>query len=211
MYKILSCGIFLLLSLQIQAQKLSFAKQKSFITIGYGLPNNYAYNYNRADRYFMELDMNGSLQDLGPIIVSYEMATEWKTGLGISVSYNDMQYTASTEQGEEVLNVRDKVLGLSARVSQHFLEHQHWDLYAMGSIGYNFQWEKSYQDENEYLRKLNIRDRHGFLFNAGIGVRYFTNSALGFFGELGYSNSHYGQLGVVFRFGPDYQRDKSVF
>ncbi len=202
--------IAIVLSSTAQAQTLPFTAKKSYITVGYGFPYNYCLNVKSAQT-LLEAQ-NGSMthSSLGPISINYEYAIKSTLGLGLDIAYTQAEYSANFSNGD-ISSYSAERLGISLRLAWHPYKRKGWDPYLAGMIGPNISLGDEYTNP-ELLERMEIAEPDEWLYGAKLGLRYFKpESAVGFFAEAGYTNTHFVQLGIAFRFGPDKETSVNVW
>ncbi len=194
----------------VTAQVLPFTAKKSFITIGYGFPYLYNQNFKTLETYIEAQGGRFSQSSLGPISLNYEYAIGSYLGLGLDASYAEAEYSAEFAN-DDIASYTTQRLGLGMRLAWHPYKRKAWDPYIAGILGYNVEVGEEYVNP-EKVQRFDIPAPPDFLYGAKLGIRYFyPESAVGFFAEVGYVNTHLAQVGIAFRFGPDRETSINVW
>ncbi len=205
-------GLIILLvftSTEAFTQTLPFTARKHFITIGYGFPYTYSDNFKAAETLVNAQGGSFSKSSMGPISLNYEYAIGSRVGLGLDIAYTHAEYAASMPSGTTSYTAQR--LGTAMRLAWHPYKWRSWDPYLAGVLGYNVEIGDEYSNP-ELVQRMEIPAPDDFIYGLKIGVRYFSPaSAIGFFTEAGYTNTHFVQLGVAFRFGPDRETTINVW
>ena len=128
---------------------------------------------------------------LGPISIIGEYQIYKKVSVGISFTYSDLNGYFNKNGfvfSDELLIYTGLI-----RADYHPIINRKWDIYLGGGLGYvNSQYKSSLGTGSP-----NVPGKFGY--SAQLGAHYYLTKNLGFYGELGYVNGSFLQLGVVLR------------
>jgi len=177
-------AIFLLLILSGFAVFAQQQNEKKFIlSAGYGVGNFWTKFLKDA------LDLpDYKVKALGPITFIGEYRLYKKITGGISLTYSDINGHIN-KNGFEYSDELIIYTGL-IRVNYHPIITRKWDVYLGGGLGYvNSQYKSSLGTGSS-----NVPGEFGY--SAQVGAHYYLTKKAGFYGELGYVNGSFLQLGV---------------
>jgi outer membrane protein W len=194
MKKILLQILALIISIQVLAQSNKGpmnSKGSSLITIGYGIGNIWVYLLEH-NSFFIDYVSNYNVKSTGPISICYENFLSKKISLGMAVSYSIVK---GKGDGRGVF-VDDQISMFTAliRGNYHFGKSLKFDSYVGGGIGYIRSVYKSFPS----VPSPAVPGEFGY--SAQVGAHYYLTKNAGFYGELGYVNGSFLQLGGVVRF-----------
>lgn len=162
-------------------------KGQSLITAGYGIGNVWVYF----------LDHNSLIKDIpdyqvssiGPFTICYENFISNKISIGISASYS----VVKGETKRFLVDEQISIFTALARANYHFGHLKKLDPYIGGGLGYV---RSVYKNNNSIPGPVPGE----FGYSAQIGAHYYFTKSIGLFGELGYVNGSFLQLGGLVKF-----------
>ncbi|MEI8053010.1 MAG: outer membrane beta-barrel protein [Bacteroidota bacterium] len=182
--------LLLLFSLKINAQlnaEYSSKKGKSIISASYGIGNVWVYflEHNSLIKDIPDYQVSS----IGPFTVCYENFISNKISIGITTSYSIVKGETKRFLVDEQISIFTAL----ARANYHFGHSNKFDPYLGGGLGYV---------RSVYRNNTSIPGPvpGEFGYSAQIGAHYYLTKKAGFFGELGYVNGSFLQLGFVLRF-----------
>jgi len=168
----------------------------------YGINSNFSIgvftNYYRVNAQYTP-----SLSELEGILDKSLACTGEIDGLG---GILDAINCISDQVGEQItIEERLNVFTLGGKVSVHKRFIPKLDAYAATYLGFSFNNRESIVEGvlEEYAVELFERSSvevPKFLYYINGGIRYYLNSNIGIYGELGYGNVHLAKLGFTYRF-----------
>ena len=188
--KLLTTFFFVILfSLIANAQHNSESfsnKGRSTITVGYGIGNVWVY-FLKHNSFFIDYVPNYTVKSMGPITGCYENFILKKISVGLAVSYSNVKGKGDSRG----FFVDDQISIFTAliRGNYHFGKFPKFDPYVGGGIGYIRSAYKSYPSVSGPVPG-------DFGYSAQIGAHYYITKQTGVYGELGYVNGSFMQIGI---------------
>jgi len=179
--------IFAIFILLISSNFAVFAQEptemKWNISIGYGVGNIWTKFLKNA------FDVpEYKVTALGPISIIGEYQIYKNLSAGISFTYSDLN--GYFNKNGFVFSDELLIYTGLARANYHPIINRKWDIYLGGGLGYvNSQYKSSLGTGSS-----NVPGEFGY--SAQIGAHYYLTKKAGFYGELGYVNGSFLQLGV---------------
>jgi len=159
----------------------------SVFKVGYGIGNVWVYLL-KHNSFFIDYVPNYKVKSTGPITVCYENFLLKKISVGLAVSYSIVKGKGSSRG----IIVDDQISMFTAliRGNYHFGKSKKLDSYVGGGLGYIRSAYKSNPSVSGPVPGE-------FGYSAQLGAHYYLTNHVGFYGELGYVNGSFLQLGVV--------------
>lgn len=175
--------------LQVDAQKsseTSVFKGNSIITAGYGVGNVWIYflKNNSLIKDISDYKVTG----LGPFDICYEKMISRKVSVGLTAAYSEVKGETKRFLAEEQISIFTALV----RANYHFLTSKKLDPYIGGGLGYV---RSVYKNSTSVPGPVPGE----FGYSAQLGAHYFLTKSLGVYGELGYVNGSFLQLGFAMR------------
>lgn len=186
MKKIIAITFLLILSVFAGFAQEQNAKKWNF-SVGYGIGNIWTKFLKDA------FDVpEYKVTALGPMSIIGEYQIYKKVSVGISFTYSDLNGYFNKNGfvfSDELLIYTGLI-----RANYHPIIKRKLDIYLGGGLGYvNSQYKSSLGTGSS-----SVPGKFGY--SAQVGTHYYLTKHAGFYGELGYVNGSFLQLGVVVRF-----------
>jgi opacity protein-like surface antigen len=162
-------------------------KGKSLITVGYGIGNVWIFflEHNSLIKDIPDYQVSS----IGPFTACYENFISNKISVGISASYS----VVKGETKRFLVDEQISIFTALARANYHFGHLKKLDPYIGGGLGYV---RSVYNNNNSIPGPVPGE----FGYSVQIGAHYYFTKHAGFYGELGYVNGSFLQLGGVVKF-----------
>jgi len=173
--------LFFVSSLGVIAQENN--AKKWTLSVGYGIGNVWVYflKNNSLINDLSDYKVNG----MGPVTVCIENQVSHKISIGVSAAYSIVRGETKRFLAEEQISI----FTVLARANYHFGHSKKFDPYIGGGLGYV---------RSVYKNNLSVPGPvpGEFGYSAQIGSRYYVTKSFGAYGELGYVNGSFLQLGL---------------
>ncbi len=190
--KILICGLLILgIATSCYAQA-AHKKPSSKLAIGHGIGNVWKSFLRDAINADVRAAAGYTITGTGPINVIYEHQIYKKFSGGIQFSYAKVKGDGA--YNGFVFSDQLTIYSVLARADYHFYASKRFDSY----IGIGGGYVHSKYQNNVNTSSSSVPGEFGY--TAQLGARYYFMSRLGIFGELGYVNGSFMQLGIVGKF-----------
>lgn len=165
-----------------------FAQQQNVkkwtISFGYGIGNVWVY-FLKNNSLINDIP-DYKVSSIGPFSICAEYFIHNKISLGVSGSYS----TVKGETKRFLVDEQISIFTALARANYHFRHLKKLDPYLGGGVGYV---RSVYKNNNSIPGPVPGE----FGYSAQVGAHYYLTKHAGFYGELGYVNGSFLQLGFV--------------
>lgn len=167
-----------------------FAQQQNAkkwtLSSGYGIGNVWVY-FLKNNSFIKDIP-DYKVSSVGPFSICAEYFINNKISIGTSASYS----VVNGETKRFLVDEQISIFTALARANYHFGKSKKFDPYIGGGLGYV---RSVYKNNNSIPGPVPGE----FGYSAQIGAHYYLSKHLGFYGELGYVNGSFLQLGVVMK------------
>ena len=185
---VISLLLFNINILSQDTDKQSYIKGGSVIMIGYGLGNIWKTFLNDAISSSIP-GITYKVTSTGPVTLVYEYGILRRISAGIALAYSKVKGRYSG-YGDEFIDELT-VFSALARANYHFGKSEKFDPYVGAGIGYV---NSKYSNDQSATRNK-VPGTLGY--SGQLGARYYFNTSLGVYAEIGYVGGSFGQLGIT--------------